>query len=428
MHRKYLGIFLCLLPASFQLLAQNAAPRLANVKANANKQTGTVVIRYDLKDEDDATVLVSIRLLDANGRPAPLPAKLSGDVGTVKPGAHRSILLHYPDFKNLPQYSVQLTADDQHPADIASLVNLVDSNRIRKTLTMVAKKRNYTEDVAQLTLIRSNIEKDFKASGLKTIRQKFTDSLLHGENVFGWKDGRDASAGLYVLTAHFDGVKGSPGADDNASGVAGVMEAMRVLATAAYRHPLGFAGFDLEETGLMGSKAFIASMKGRRIQGAINFDMISFCGRDENSQVFPKELKGFFPVAYKQVSGNSFRGDFILNAMNEPSAAMGTMFDSCANTYVPSLKVVSLLLEDDGKFAGETFRSSDHASFWNAGLPALSIGDTGDARNYSYHSPDDTVDQIDFNFLQNVVKATVATLATLGGMIHGHSVTTSISF
>jgi Zn-dependent M28 family amino/carboxypeptidase len=169
--------------------------------------------------------------------------------------------------------------------------------------------------------------------------------------------------------------------------------------------------FDQEEIGLLGSSYFVTQFHkmGRKVDAYINLDMIGYYDDAVNSQPFPAEFKDIFRDAYAIVDQDRFRANFILNTSNERSRKLMEKFDSCAMLFVPGLKVLSLPVMDDGRFAPGAFRSSDHVNFWNAGIDAIAIGDTGGVRNTSYHSPGDVVETLNFNFICNVSKAVLCT-------------------
>jgi hypothetical protein len=211
----------------------------------------------------------------------------------------------------------------------------------------------------------------------------------------------------YLIAAHYDSVPGTPGADDNASAVA----VMLTLAERLRRPPvpLRFAAFTLEEppafmTRHQGSRTFVRAAKrhGPKVKGAIVLEMVGYTA--------PKQ---HYPFVLKWV-GYPARGDFIgviANWRSRPLAravARGLRRNS-------DLPVETLSVPLNGWPLPAT-RLSDHASFWDAGLPALMITDTAFMRNPNYHRPSDRIETLDFDFMTELVKGLEFAVEELGGL------------
>jgi Zn-dependent M28 family amino/carboxypeptidase len=208
---------------------------------------------------------------------------------------------------------------------------------------------------------------------------------------------RGASA-YYVVGAHYDTVPGTPGADDNASGVAVLLELAGRLLQARLKAPVLFTAFTLEEppaylTGHQGSRIFVRSCqrKGDRVLGAIILEMVGYTA--------PRQHYPFLP----RWPGYPSQGNFIGIIGNWRSLHLGraVLRGFRKNKSLPAR---SLFLPFDGRILPET-RLSDHASFWDAGVPALMVTDTAFFRNPNYHLPSDTMDTLDFTFMAELVKS-----------------------
>lgn len=101
------------------------------------------------------------------------------------------------------------------------------------------------------------------------------------------------------------------------------------------------------------------------------------------------------------------------------------LYDSMATVYVPDLKVVSVELPLNGALTPDFLRS-DHASFWARGYKALMLTDGADFRNLNYHTPADTIGALNFTFMSNIVKATVASLCALAKIQNSTSATKQV--
>jgi hypothetical protein len=426
MLHKFIFVLLtvCWLPAG--LLAQNSTPVIRNLRASIEPGNTEIVIRYDVEDADNNEVKVSFQLISEDGKCNPADNLMYGDVGyPVRTGKDKLIVFSCDHItSDITRYRIKLVADDLQKPDISQIVSQINMDNIKKDISFLSKKRFYAEDSAQLCLVRQKIEDDFRNNDLFVDKQEFLHAGHKATNLSGMLQGLRSNNNFYVVGAHWDAVKDSPGSDDNASGVAGMLEVMRVLSKYQFNNSVYFVGFDMEEQGLLGSKEFVSRLRHHTVDQAeltINLDMIGYHSKEPKSQVFPGALKDIFPDAYKTVSGDEFRGDFILNLMNEATHTTGRRFDSIAAIYVPDLEIVSLTVPDNGKFAPDAFRSSDHASFWDANMKAISLGDTGDMRNFNYHSSGDVIESIDFNFIRQVVKATAATIAALADITNSAS-------
>jgi Zn-dependent M28 family amino/carboxypeptidase len=207
-----------------------------------------------------------------------------------------------------------------------------------------------------------------------------------------------------IVGAHYDTVQGSPGADDNASGLAVLLETARTLTNTSLRRPIRFIAFCLEEEDLLGSRAYAASLRanGEEILGAIVLECVGYARSEPGSQQTPPHL----PIAIPSV------GDFLGVIGNEASRDLVTAIMSCGCTTVPSLKMIPLTVPGKGELLPDT-RRSDHAPFWDQGYPAVMLTDTANFRNPNYHQPTDTIETLNLDFLSNVAAAVTAAVVDL---------------
>ncbi|MFB7599859.1 M28 family peptidase [Streptomyces sp. NPDC056160] len=241
---------------------------------------------------------------------------------------------------------------------------------------------------------------------------------LRGANLIATLPG--ASEGPAVLVgAHLDSVEGSPGADDNASGVAVVLEIARLLARLPLPPPVTLAIFDMEELGLIGARhAARALGRGGRVAGMICLESVGYFDDTPGSQRLPA---GFAAACSEAAAtrADGLRGDFTLVVHRRSSAAAAAYWQRAAAAASPGLR--GILLRDprpDGPLglliglavppAGHLGRS-DHAPFWNRRIPALMLTETANFRNPHYHRPTDAPATLDFARLAAVTSATAAT-------------------
>jgi Zn-dependent M28 family amino/carboxypeptidase len=201
----------------------------------------------------------------------------------------------------------------------------------------------------------------------------------------------DPTKGLFVVGAHYDSVVGSPGADDNASGIAALLEVARAYAEAKPKIGVEFVAYDLEESGLVGSRQHCDRLRreGVDVVGMLSLEMLGFTGEDQ--------------VLVEGVETERTRGDFLAVVANESSAYLLKTFDGL-DVAVPIERVVAPTASE----AGALSYLSDHGSFWDTGLPALLVTDTALLRNPHYHRATDVPETLDYGFLEASAKAVLS--------------------
>jgi hypothetical protein len=209
-----------------------------------------------------------------------------------------------------------------------------------------------------------------------------------------------------VVGAHYDAFGELPGADDNASGVAGLIELAHLLAQSAPSVQVELVAYTLEElphfgTQTTGSAVHANSLrrKGIPVRLMISLEMIGYFNDAEESQRFPFSiLKLFYPS----------RGNFILVVGNLSQWRMARRvrrtMDAATSLPVYSINAPSFVSGVDW---------SDHRYYWQAGYPALMITDTAFYRNPNYHTAKDTPDTLDYERMAMVVKAVFTAILAL---------------
>ncbi|CDN10242.1 putative aminopeptidase [Richelia intracellularis] len=194
-----------------------------------------------------------------------------------------------------------------------------------------------------------------------------------------------------LIGAHYDAVPGTPGADDNATGVAVLLELARIFATEPIKYPLRLVAFDMEEYGLLGSTDYVDQLKQAQqpLRLMISLEMLGYCDSPPNSQNSPRPLELFYPNC----------GNFIALIGN-----LRTIWDLVGmsrNINQAGVPSQWLPVPNRGKIVPDT-RRSDHARFWDAGYPAIMVTDTANMRNPHYQQPSDTMATLDLYFLTGV--------------------------
>ncbi|EPX64690.1 peptidase M28 [Cystobacter fuscus DSM 2262] len=192
-----------------------------------------------------------------------------------------------------------------------------------------------------------------------------------------------------VIGAHYDAAEGAPGADDNASGVAGLMELAVLLGARPPPMRVDLVGFTLEEPPhfrqpTMGSKVHARALRqqGVKVRAMISLESLGYFSDAPNSQRYPvAALEWRYPS----------RGQFIaVVGRTDEQALITTVHDALRARE--GLATESLAAPRS--LTGVDF--SDHASFWDEGYPAVLVTDTALFRNPGYHTAEDTWDRLDY--------------------------------
>jgi Zn-dependent M28 family amino/carboxypeptidase len=222
-----------------------------------------------------------------------------------------------------------------------------------------------------------------------------------GEN--GIADAGKSPPEILIVGAHFDAVPNSPGADDDGTGVAAIMEMARVFKDRPMRRTVRLCLFNIEEAGIWGSAAY-AEEVGKRIEegkekviGMIALDMLGYYSDEPDSQKSPLgEIEGL-----KQPTV----ADFIAIATILKHRWLSQALDKGMREAVPEartfvLDILPLPIPD--------LLRSDHAPFMGKGIPALIVSDTANFRSSHYHQPTDTIATLDRKRFTATVRALVA--------------------
>ncbi|MGH8645167.1 MAG: M20/M25/M40 family metallo-hydrolase [Gammaproteobacteria bacterium] len=250
------------------------------------------------------------------------------------------------------------------------------------------------------------IERAFSAIDFKPQRQAYR---LQGgytfHNLESAIEGANRPKEVIVVGAHYDTVPGTPGADDNASGIAALIELARLLRAQTLERTVRFVAFVNEEEPFhstqMGSGIYArgARERGVNIIGMLSLESIGYYDERPNTQHYPKVFQWFYP------STGSFVA-FVGNLTSRPLLRRA-IHTFRIHTAFPSEGVVApeRLVPDIGR--------SDHSSFWREAYPAIMVTDTVPFRNPNYHRPSDTPDTLRYDYMSIVVQGLAKTIADL---------------
>ena len=237
--------------------------------------------------------------------------------------------------------------------------------------------------------------------------QSYTINEKQYENRIAEIKGSEHPEQIILISAHYDTVPGSPGADDDGTGIAAIMELAKRFGQTKPARTLRFVAFTNEEkpfagTDTMGSRVYAKQVADRKDQilGMFSLEMLGYYSDRPNSQQYPVPVNGVYP------NQGNFIG-FISNLKSRELLKTSLLVFRQTAT-VPSEGIA--LPEAIGAIG-----RSDHASFWKYGYPALMVTDTANFRTPYYHTPQDTVETLDLGRLTRVVLGLEQVIAGLGG-------------
>ncbi len=314
-------------------------------------------------------------------------------------------------FSAVPSVSIDRNihiSQNQSPSPLTAekdAVNLaqIDPSRLWKHVETLAGER---EGERSRSLTRDYISQQLKSFGFSPELQEFD----RGINVFAQRKGTDSKAGAILVAAHYDTVPKSPGADDNATGVAAVLEVARLLGSRPTARTLQVAFFDREEIGLLGSLAFAGSpARLKNLQGAIVLDMVGYSCHTPGCQQYPE---GLTAPPFLEASGvtSPDKGEFIAVIGDAEHPLLLRTFAESGNADLPA--VVALPVPLKGLLTPDVLRS-DHAPFWYKGIGAVLVTDTANLRSPHYHQSTDTLATIDRPFFAGSAQIVVNAVAKL---------------
>lgn len=271
-------------------------------------------------------------------------------------------------------------------------------------LTGISPSRNY-RNIASLNQAADFIRNEFHKYGYSPVEQKYRVNGTEYKNIIATY-GPEA-APRFIVGAHYDVYGDQPGADDNASGIAGLLNLADLLKKHAPKtnFRVDFVAYTLEEppffrTEEMGSFIHAKSLHNDKVNvlGMLSLEMLGFYSDAAKSQSYPLPFMNLFYPS---------KGNFIGVVGNFASSGLVRHFRnimSLSAVDVEGLSAPSILIGVD---------FSDHMNYWKFGYHAIMITDTSFYRNPNYHSESDTIDTLNFNRMKEVVKGVYWALINL---------------
>jgi Zn-dependent M28 family amino/carboxypeptidase len=286
-------------------------------------------------------------------------------------------------------------ADSAAPSDRESATISARQKRLLAHLEVLARPRHARWDALGLLAVRTYIRERLGALG-PVEEHHFHSGIDDGTNLILRLPGRQNGLDPLLVAAHYDGPLNSPGADDNATGVAALLELAELWSHQPPRRPVWLVAFDQEEWGMLGSAALAADLRaaGQGLGLMVSLEMLGYTAPQQR-----------YPIAAMRALYGE-RGDFIAVVGNIATAPLLPGLARRMGRHVPT-RVLPVPLK--GKSLPDV-RLSDHSPFWDAGYNALLITDTSFLRNPHYHGPSDTIDTLNLPFLAAVTEAVAAGL------------------
>lgn len=297
-----------------------------------------------------------------------------------------SIMLLYSNYGMDFTTRVKIT----QPEDIEkTLAKNLESHVIE--LSSVIGNRSY-QDYDNLKKTEQYILNEFIEMGYEPNLQEYSIGNQEFNNIIVKKSSKKHGVLPIIIGAHYD-THSNPGADDNTSGVAGVIEFARLLKDKDISTPIEFVAFVNEEPPFfhsddMGSMVYAKSLYEDKIQiqGAIVLEMIGYYSDEFASQKYPRPIGIMYPNKgnYILAVGNKNSGKFISNISKKFKSSCGM-----------PMRDISL------NIPGTDF--SDHWSFWQYDYPAMMLTDTAYYRNENYHTQEDTYEKLNYSYMAETI-------------------------
>jgi len=271
-----------------------------------------------------------------------------------------------------------------------------DPEALRRHVELLSKTfapRTYTEATNMARCV-AWLDARFKDAGATVTHQTYAVGHTPCCNVSALFPGADARR--IVVGAHYDAAVGTPGADDNASGVAALVELARLLRGARLRHTVELVAYCTEEPPCfasenMGSSHHAKALQdqGVKVDAMIALEMVGFFSDAPGSQLFPVPVLRLFygsRANFIGVIGDLHQRALIRSVKRAMKGSTPLPVKSCAApAFLPGIDL------------------SDHRSYWAYGIPAAMVTDTAFCRNSAYHQSGDTADTLDYARMADVV-------------------------
>ena len=276
---------------------------------------------------------------------------------------------------------------------------MILKQRLHHHLTQIVRQRDPYLNSGGHFFVREYIRETLTQWGEVEVHEFKFNGKTHQNLILNLNSVSSSDFPPILIGAHYDAVPGTPGADDNATGVAVLLEMAEVFASNPLKYPVRLVAFDLEEYGLLGSTAYAKYLKDKqqKLRLMLSLEMLGYCNDAQGSQTYPDLIKPFY----------SDRANFIALVGN-----LSAILD--INRLAKQMKqhgtpIAVLADPSAGKLVPIT-GFSDHRPFWEQKYRAIMVTDTAMLRNPHYHKASDTIETLDLDFLTNTCQSLIAAL------------------
>ncbi|MES0490068.1 MAG: M20/M25/M40 family metallo-hydrolase [Leptospirales bacterium] len=284
-------------------------------------------------------------------------------------------------------------------------VTLHMNDKLRSHVHYLAEEIGPRSTAETLSKVATYIKNELKNHGIEPATQEYLVNGETYENIYLQIPGKNRKLPAIVIGAHYDSWKGTPGADDNASGVAVLLELAKKLNSQQMNRNIYLVFFTLEEppnfrSDRMGSYKFAQMLKNKNIDlyFMASLEMLGYYS-EKKIQTYPdKRMLKTYPA----------EGNFVAVVANPKSGNIAKTF---FGAFKKNLTFDAQILIAPGRLQGVD--ASDHLSFWRSGYPAIMVTDTAFFRNKNYHRSGDTVDTLNYEKMGEVVNGLYGTLLEL---------------
>jgi len=287
------------------------------------------------------------------------------------------------------------------------------ANRLREHVAVLAGEigERHIWRYEALSAAAEHIRSSFQEQGFTVRPQTYEVDSMSVVNLEAEIRGESLPGEIVIVGAHYDTVPGCPGANDNASGVAALLELARLYAGRSTEKSLRFVAFVNEEppffqTGRMGSRVYARELKerGENVAAFISLETVGFYSDEPGSQHYPAPFGMLYPD----------RGNFIGFVGNTASRKL---VRRCVKSFRSHTPFPSEGIAAPGTVPGVGW--SDQWSFWQEGFPGIMVTDTAPYRYPHYHEASDTPDRLDYESTARVTAGIGRVIADLAGPAGG---------
>jgi Zn-dependent M28 family amino/carboxypeptidase len=280
----------------------------------------------------------------------------------------------------------------------------VSTESLLTHLLAIEGGRSPKTNMENLSRAQAYIETTFSSLGYDVTHHSFKYIPdADAENVIATRLGTQHPDERIVVLAHFDSGEKSPGADDNGSGMAVMLELAALLRSYSFELTIQFIAINMHELDMIGTRALAryAETNGWQVNAVINLESVGYAGNS---------LEQYIPLRWEDILPET--GDFILVVANEASEVLVEQFIAGIEREQIPLPYASAIVPSDG-WALPDSRRGDHSPFWDAHYPAIMLTDTAEYRNPNYHQTSDTIDTLNLDFAALVCQAVGELVNTL---------------